>query len=186
MAVMLHEIAHAVAALRLGDPSAKSLGRITLNPIRHIDPFLTILVPAALLISNSPIVFGGAKPVPVNPLHFKDPRRGMLWVAAAGPGANFILAGLSYVAFIIWQSWFSEAIDLSLWLRILGAWCYYGIFINLVLGIFNLIPIPPLDGGRIAVGLLPVHWARRLAAVERYGLVIVIAVVYLMGRMGWI
>jgi len=178
VAVILHEIAHGLVAEQLGDPTARDAKRITLNPIRHIDPFLTIILPAVLILSGSGIVFGGAKPVPVNPLYFKNPRKGMLWVALAGPVTNFILALICYLALIT-----VSAIEVKSWLwlvpyTIVVSWFAYGVLINLILGLFNLLPVPPLDGGRIAVGLLPESLAYKYARLERYGFLIVVALIY--------
>lgn len=173
LAVILHEVAHGVCALRLGDPTAKVLGRLSLNPLKHVDYLMTLVLPGLLIISGSPVVFGGAKPVPINPSYFKNPRVGMMYVAACGPITNFILAALAALLL----NW-SELDPLLLQLgtmtgSLIKSWIVAGFFINLVLGLFNLIPVPPLDGGRIAVGLLPLRLARRLAKVEPYGILLV-------------
>ena len=175
VSVILHEVAHGYAAEKLGDPTARRLGRISLNPIAHIDLFMTILMPATLLLLGSPFVFGGAKPVPVNPLNFRNPRRGMALVALAGPLTNFAIVAL------LWPiARYAEGLELSpeqtsSFLLLCLLWLYHGIIINLVLGFFNLLPVPPLDGGRILVGFLPLRLAARLARIERWGLLIVIA-----------
>jgi Zn-dependent protease len=173
IAVVLHEIAHGYTAYKLGDNTAKSLGRLSLNPIKHIDPFMTIILPGLLILSGSPIVFGGAKPVPVNIFNLRNPKRDMAIVAAAGPITNFILAGLG-VLFLL-------GVKLIFGLKVV--WLIYffvqWIIINVILGLFNLFPIPPLDGGRIAVGLLPKEIARKYAKLERYGLLIVVGLLYL-------
>jgi len=173
IAVILHEIAHGLAARRLGDPTAGKAGRITLNPLKHIDPVMTILVPAILIGAGSPVVFGGAKPVPVNPLYFKNPRKGMCLVALAGPLTNFALALMSFALFQAAMAVLGGSPSLAA--VFFAKTLAYSVLINLVLGIFNLIPIPPLDGGRIAVGLLPRRAALALARTERFGLLIVIA-----------
>jgi Zn-dependent protease len=186
IAIILHEVAHGYVAYRLGDPTAKFLGRLSLNPLRHIDPMMTIILPGMLILAGSPVVFGGAKPVPVDPRYFRNPVRGMMWVALAGPVTNFILAAIFYLL-------------LKLSLPLLGAlamisaeypyliksllpmiffWLSYGIIINIALGVFNLVPIPPLDGGRIAVALLPRTLARPLARLEPYGLFILFFLLY--------
>lgn len=173
LSVILHEIAHGWVAGKLGDPTAKSMGRITLNPLRHIDPFMTIVLPALLIAMHSPFIFGGAKPVPINPRNLKNPRRDMIWVALAGPVVNFALAFLFHLLLV--NLHFSPAQRNSLLPLLITFWLAYGIIINLVLGVFNLLPIPPLDGGRIVVGILPEALARRWARLERFGLLIVIA-----------
>ena len=179
VAVILHEVAHGYIAERLGDPTARALGRITLNPLVHIDWFMTIILPGLLIFAGSPVVFGGAKPVPVNPLYFKNPRRGMVWVALAGPAINIIIACICYLALkIIFSINPPQAISIPT-LGIIGiGWLTYSVVINLVLALFNLVPVPPLDGGRIAVGLLPVKAARMLARLEPFGLFIVFALLY--------
>lgn len=176
VAVVLHEIAHGYVAYLLGDPTAKKLGRLSLNPIRHIDPMMTLMLPGLLLLMGSPILFGGAKPVPVNPLFFKNPRRGLVLVALAGPLTNIVLAALSFALVVLLNR--SEAIQAVLpatLLWILLFWGLTGVMINLVLALFNLLPVPPLDGGKIAVGLLPRAPALALARLEPWGLFIVFA-----------
>lgn len=178
IAVILHEIAHGYAAEKLGDPTARQLGRITFNPIKHIDPFMTVILPGILIVSGSPIIFGGAKPVPVNPMRFKNPRRDMAYVALAGPVTNFVLALLFYFAYEIYSFAFPVLLAPPFVLAIIGLWLIYGVLINLVLGLFNLLPVPPLDGGRIAVGFLPIPLAKFWARLEPFGLIIVIALLY--------
>ena len=168
VAVILHEVAHGYIADKLGDPTARLLGRITLNPIKHIDPFMTIILPFALIMIGSPFLFGGAKPVPVNPLRFKNPIRDMAYVAIAGPLTNFSLATVCW--FVLKQ--LSIFMDLSnpasLAISLIVAWLHYGFMVNIVLGLFNLFPIPPLDGGRILVGILPEDLARTVSQIEPY------------------
>ncbi len=144
--IVVHEVAHGYVAYCLGDPTAKDAGRLTLNPVAHIDPVGTLLLPALLIMSHSPVVFGWAKPVPVNPHNFRDPRRGMLLTSLAGPAANFILAVIFSIIF---------KLGLFPQYSVLWAFLLMGILISLVLGIFNLIPIPPLDGSQILFALLP-------------------------------
>jgi len=170
-AITVHEAAHGYIARYFGDMTAQEQGRITLNPLRHIDPVGTILVPAVTLVLGG-ILFGWAKPVPVNFSRLRSPKKDMLWVAAAGPASNLVMA-IFWVLVIkfsmVVQSGFSEA------LAYMGA---VGIMINLVLMVLNLIPLPPLDGGRIAVSLLPNRLAFQYAKVERYGFFILIALLF--------
>ncbi len=170
-AITVHEAAHGYVARYFGDMTAQEQGRITLNPLRHIDPVGTILVPAVTLVLGG-ILFGWAKPVPVNFSRLCSPKKDMLWVAAAGPASNLVMA-IFWVLVIkfsmVVQSGFSEA------LAYMGA---VGIMINLVLMVLNLIPLPPLDGGRIAVSLLPNRLAFQYAKVERYGFFILIALLF--------
>lgn len=181
VAVVIHEVAHGWVAEKLGDPTARALGRITLNPIKHIDPVLTLLLPGLLILSGSPVVFGGAKPVPVDPRHFKNPRRGMAIVALAGPVVNFILAAACCLALKFSIPYLqSGALQPPSAVSLVAfGWLFHGLLVNLVLGTFNLIPIPPLDGGRILVGFLPLPWARRVAKLERWGLPLVFLLLYL-------
>jgi Zn-dependent protease len=176
LAVVLHEIAHGYVAYLLGDPTAKKLGRLSLNPIRHVDPMMTLLLPGMLLLMGSPILFGGAKPVPVNPLYFKNPRRGLVLVALAGPLTNIVLAALSFgLVIILNRSEIVQGLLPAAVLWILLFWGLTGVMVNLVLALFNLLPVPPLDGGKIAVGLLPRNPALALARLEPWGLFIVFA-----------
>jgi Zn-dependent protease len=174
IAVILHEISHGLVAERLGDPTARRLKRITLNPIRHIDPVMTIVLPVVLALSNAPII-GGAKPVPIDPRYFRNPRKGMLWVALAGPGMNFVLAALHYL--LLWGlntfGW-----NNGLFGTLLSVFLAYSVLINIVLAVFNLLPIPPLDGGRIAVGLLPLKIARMYGKIERFGILLVFVLLF--------
>ncbi len=166
LAITLHEAAHGYAAKHFGDYTAYSLGRVTLNPIKHIDVFGTFLIPLILKLSGSPFLFGYAKPVPVNFNALKNPKKDMIWVALAGPASNFIQA-------IGWALIFSLILTVGadeLLLQMAKA----GIYWNLVLAAFNLFPIPPLDGGRILVGLLPRAFASKFARIEPVGIFIVI------------
>ncbi len=193
LAITLHEAAHGYAALAMGDDTAKQAGRLSLNPLVHIDKFGTILLPGLLLISQLltigrvAFMFGWAKPVPVAAWKFRDPRRGMMIVAAAGPAMNFALAWIGAALLPRPQNWYPGAlgyIDAAIDQHpVIGTFLFYFMLSNLVLGLFNLIPIPPLDGGRIAVGLLPVRMARAWARLERAGIVIVILVVFLLPGM---
>ena len=169
LAITLHEAAHGYAAKRLGDMTAYQEGRITLNPLKHIDLVGTLIVPAVLLLATGgKIAFGWAKPVPVNFAALRNPKRDMLWVAAAGPGANLVMAIgwalLFKVTLISPEHYFSSPLlEMS----------KGGILINLVLMVLNLIPVPPLDGGRIAISALPHALAYNLAKLEPYGLLII-------------
>ncbi|MDQ6983142.1 MAG: site-2 protease family protein [Ghiorsea sp.] len=171
LAIVLHEVAHGKVADMLGDDTARWMGRLTLNPISHIDPIGTVLIPLVLLVMGSPFLFGYAKPVPVNFNKLRNPKRDMILVALAGPLTNLALAIASalllWVAFHMPESmrWFAEPLAMM---------CQASILINVVLFVFNLLPIPPLDGGRVAVGLLPKHLAYQLERIEPYGFFIII------------
>ena len=182
LAITLHEAAHGYVALKLGDDTALSAGRVTFNPLKHIDRFGTILLPALLLLVKSPFLFGYAKPVPVNFARLNNPRRDMIWVAAAGPATNLILATVSALLLHLIvlfppgaAAWIGENLRNS-------------VLINVVLAVFNMLPLPPLDGGRVAVGLLPDMLAFRLARLERWGLFIIIGAMFVLpyvgGRLG--
>ncbi|MES2830879.1 MAG: site-2 protease family protein [Pseudomonadota bacterium] len=170
-AITLHEAAHAYAAKYFGDDTAYSLGRMSLNPIKHIDPIGTLLIPIVLFFAQSPFLFGYAKPVPVEFGRLRNPKRDMAWVALAGPGANFVMA-------LMWLLF-------SLGLLVFGATEPYflkmakaGVETNLVILAFNLFPIPPLDGGRVMASMLPNRQAYQYAKLEPYGFFIVLALAY--------
>ena len=165
--VIIHEIAHGYIALLNGDPTAKLHGRLTLNPLPHIDPVGTILVPALLFLSHSGILFGWAKPVPVNPMNFRNFRTGELSVSAAGPLSNFFLA------FVFAQLSHWAANNQGFFLL-----CYAGVYINLILMLFNLIPIPPLDGSRIIMPLLPLAMQQLYAQLEPVGFILILILLY--------
>jgi len=166
-AITVHEAAHGFAARFFGDMTADREGRITLNPLKHIDPFGTILLPAITLLIGG-ILFGWAKPVPVDFSRLRNPMRDMLWVAAAGPASNFVMA-------LFWAliMKFSVAVP-SVYSQPMALMGQAGVMINVVLMVLNLLPLPPLDGGRIAVSLMPNHLAYKYAKVERYGFIILI------------
>ena len=191
LAITLHEAAHGYAALALGDDTARQAGRLSLNPLRHVDRVGTILLPGFLLLTQLLVpphriffMFGWAKPVPVSAWKFRDPRRGMAVVAVAGPAMNFFLAWVAALLLPAPQAMASSSmgyLDAAIAQNpLVGLFLFYFMLTNLVLGLFNLLPIPPLDGGRIAVGLLPLELARLWARVERYGIVLVIVVVFLL------
>ena len=177
IAITFHEAAHGWVADRLGDDTARRMGRVTFNPIRHVDRFGTIVLPGLLLLF-APFVFGYAKPVPVNFARLRNPKRDMIWVALAGPGMNIGLAFFS--------TWFLRFVHLLpaplvKWTALmLGA----SLLINVILAVFNMLPIPPLDGGRVAVGLLPDRLAVPLSRLERWGIFIVIGAVLVLPMAG--
>jgi len=167
-AITVHEAAHGYAAKYFGDMTAFHLKRISLNPLRHIDPLGTIILPAALFFLQAGFIFGWAKPVPVNFSNLRNPKKDMIWVALAGPGANLLMA-------IFWTIVYSNQLLFpSIGQSFVGVMAVAGIQINIVLMALNLLPLPPLDGGRVAVGLLPYPWASKLAGLERYGFFILI------------
>lgn len=179
IAVTFHEAAHGYVAWRLGDDTAMRLGRVSFNPLKHVDVFGTILLPAMLLIgSGGRFVFGFAKPVPVNFGRLRHPRRDMVLVALAGPGINVALAMLS--AFLLGYAGLAPD-PLADWL---SNNLFNAVLINLVLAVFNMLPLPPLDGGRVAVGLLPRALALPLARLERWGLLIIVAALFLLPWLG--
>ena len=171
LAITLHEAAHGWAAGKLGDQTARSLGRVTANPLKHIDPIGTLLLPA-LMIALTPFVFGWAKPVPVNVNQLHNPKKDMALVAIAGPGANLLMA-LFWALMIKAGAYLIPSLPLAGYSLI--AMAQFGVLINLVLMVLNLLPLPPLDGGRVLAGVLPDHLSAGLNRIEPYGLIILVA-----------
>jgi len=178
IAVTFHEAAHGFVAYRFGDDTAWQAGRITLNPFKHVDPFGTLLLPAMLILLRSPFLFGYAKPVPVDFSRLRHPRRDMVWVALAGPGMNVLLAIVSSLLFYTVDYVPPQPAE---WV---AANLVHSIQLNAVLCVFNMIPLPPLDGGRVAVGVLPRFLALPLARLERYGMMILLLFLFILPMLG--
>jgi Zn-dependent protease len=177
-AVTLHEAAHGLVAHRFGDDTAWAAGRVTANPLKHIDGFGTILLPALLILIRSPFLFGYAKPVPVDFRRLANPRRDMIWVALAGPLTNVLLAIVSSLLFYGTNLMASGPAEWA------AANLVHSVQINAVLCVFNMLPLPPLDGGRVAVGILPRRLAYSLARLERYGIGIVLLLLFVLPWVG--
>ena len=175
-AIVAHEVMHGVTARFLGDDTAARAGRLTLNPIAHVDLFGTLLLPALLLFAHLP-VFGYAKPVPVDFRRLRDPKRGMILVAAAGPLTNFTIAVFSAGAMRIFAAHLGGYFGATVFYP-LALMAQASVVINVSLAVFNLLPLPPLDGGRVATGLLPLPAARRFARIERFGFLILLLLLY--------
>ena len=179
IAIPFHEAAHGFVAWRCGDPTARELGRVTFNPFKHIDPFGTLLLPGLLIASGAPFVFGWAKPVPVNFNRLRNRRRDSIMVALAGPGINLVLAILSV---LVLSQLMPETMPEAMpwWVRMLA----FSVLINLVLVMFNMLPLLPLDGGRVLNGLLPPRIAEKHAKTERFGMAILILLIIVPPMLG--
>lgn len=164
LAIVLHEIAHGCAAFYFGDTTARDNGRLSLNPLRHVDPVGTVIFPLVLILSRTPFVFGWAKPVPVDFRRLKNPKKDMVWVALAGPSMNFFLAFAAFAVLSVCKNVFQAVLSEGLLNVLLNT-----IVFNFSVMVFNLIPVLPMDGGRIITGLLPFPWAVRFAKTEKYG-----------------
>ena len=170
LAITLHEVAHGWAALRFGDTTAKAQGRLSLNPLRHVDPVGTVLVPALMYLFSG-FIFGWAKPVPVNYARLRRPQGQMALVALAGPGSNLVMALAWALVMVLGRHLEATVPWLGLPLHLMGQ---AGIFVNIIIGVLNMLPVPPLDGSRVLAGVLPARQARWLARIEPYGLVILV------------
>jgi len=168
LSIILHEVAHGYMAYRLGDPTARDANRLTLNPLAHIDPFGSILLPILLVVSHSPVLLGWAKPVPFNPAYFRDFRKGTMLVGAAGPVTNLVLAVAAGVLFRLFTPG-----------GLVGLVLLNLCVTNITLAVFNLIPIPPLDGSRVLVGFMPHDWISGYLFMERYGFLVIFGLLYL-------
>jgi Zn-dependent protease len=168
-AVVIHECSHAFVAYKLGDPTAKRMGRLTLNPIAHIDPFGTVVLPILLILMNAPVLFGWAKPVPINFANLHNPKRDMIWVGLAGPASNLLFA---FIASLLLKAGLKSIPVAAFVLESM-------MVLNVVLAVFNLIPLPPLDGSRVLVGLLPMPFAMFVIRIERYGFLILFTLLYM-------
>ena len=183
LAVSVHESAHGWVALRCGDPTARDLGRISLNPMRHIDPVGSVLLPALLAVSGAP-VFGWAKPVPVSLGRTRHPRSANLWISAAGPASNLVFAALLTAAVLVLRAQ-GAFLDASPAMHAAFLFMIYSVLINVILAVFNLLPIPPLDGFGVMESLVPPSWYPFMGQVRRWGMLLLLAVIF-SGALGWV
>lgn len=179
LAIVFHEVAHGWMARALGDPTAAEANRLSLNPLRHVDPFGTIILPGLLAMTGAP-VFGWAKPVPVDFRRLRNPRWGMVAVAAAGPGVNFILAAVAAIGLGLLVRATAGSVEPEMPVLFLADNLHNFLRVNLFLGTFNLLPIPPFDGSRIVMGILPAPLAQAYGKIERYGLLVVFAILVIL------
>lgn len=185
VAITFHEAAHGFVAWKRGDPTAHQLGRVTFNPLKHIDPFGTVILPAMMILTGMPFTFGWAKPVPVMFSRLNNPRWDGVWVSLAGPGINFALGALAILTMVVFQAMGGLS---SSWAGFVSDLCLNFLLVNLVLGVFNLLPIPPMDGYRVVSAFLPPALSKKLARIERFGLGLVLlglfVVPWLLGKVG--
>lgn len=181
LAVTLHEVAHGYVAALCGDPTARMLGRLSLNPLRHVDRVGTVILPGLLLLFSAPFLFGWAKPVPVDFRRLRSPRRDMVLVAAAGPASNLLMALAAAIGLAVLLGTRGVSPDVGEWV---GRNLVNALQFNCLLAIFNMIPLPPLDGGRVAVGILPQALAVPLARLERFGMALLIGAVMILPMIG--
>ncbi len=170
--VILHEVAHGYLADKLGDPTARLSGRLTLDPRPHIDPWLTLALPFFLLLAGSPVIFGAAKPVPIDSYNFKDPKKDTALTALAGPATNLLIAAILALLLRLLSLGTTDTLPL------LSVLLELGLRVNVFLALFNLFPLPPLDGFKVLLGLLPDNTAQELLSLERYGFLIIFAVLF--------
>jgi Zn-dependent protease len=181
IAIVFHEVAHGLVARRLGDPTAAERGRLSLNPVKHVDPFGTVILPMILAVSHAPL-FGWAKPVPVDYRRLRNPRRDKVLVALAGPGMNLLLALIGSALLAATIAWSGGASDGGA--RFVAANALNFVLINIFLGVFNLLPVPPFDGGHVVEGLLPPAAAQRFASIGRYSLLVLIVLLLVLPAIG--
>jgi Zn-dependent protease len=181
IAIVFHEVAHGLVARRLGDPTAEERGRLSFNPIRHIDPFGTVILPLILAVTHAGAIFGWARPVPVNYARLRNPRRDMVLVALAGPGMNLLLAIVGAAILLGTMSWWGVQDNIGVFL---ATNALNFIFINIFLGVFNLLPVPPFDGGHVVEGLLPPPAAVQFRKIGRFSLLVMVVLLLVLPALG--